>query len=181
MMGTRVVCALLLLARLAAADLLLAYSIERHGARNVLPKTATLKARGQLDLAAAAGAATSLRPLRRLGRAAGPPPVEPFASSCPVQESDAAGGPTLLPEGQLQAWKAGAAYAARYLNASTCSADSTCLDTKAAANLPGAPCWRSCCVAGQACVPTNAGPALCVVSALPAAGRCSCVALQAVK
>lgn len=95
MMGTRVVCALLLLARLAAADLLLAYSIERHGARNVLPKTATLK------------------------------------------ESDAAGGPTLLPEGQLQAWKAGAAYAARYLNASTCSADSTCLDTKAAANLPG--------------------------------------------
>ncbi|KAL4457857.1 hypothetical protein ABPG75_012722 [Micractinium tetrahymenae] len=91
----RVVLALLLAARLVAANLLLAYSIERHGARNVLPKTATLK------------------------------------------ESDAAGGPTLLPEGQLQAWKAGAAYAARYLNASTCATDDTCLDLKAAANSPG--------------------------------------------
>lgn len=50
-MGTRVVFALLLIARFASADLLLAYSIERHGARNVLPKTATLKARGGADFA----------------------------------------------------------------------------------------------------------------------------------
>lgn len=58
--------------------------------------------------------------------------------SLPSQESDAAGGPTLLPEGQRQAWQAGVAYAARYLNASTCSSDDTCLDITVANNMPGA-------------------------------------------
>lgn len=63
----------------AAGELLLVYSVQRHGARNVLPKTALL------------------------------------------QESDAHGGPTLLPQGQRQAYEAGLAYQRRYLNASTCA------------------------------------------------------------
>lgn len=49
----------------ADAELLAVFSIQRHGARNVLPKTALLK------------------------------------------ESDARGGPALLPEGQRQAYNAG--------------------------------------------------------------------------
>ena len=65
--------------------MVLVYSVQRHGARNVLPKTADLK------------------------------------------ESASVGGPTLLPEGQRQGYAAGVAYAARYLNASTCAANGTCL------------------------------------------------------
>ena len=63
------------------------------------------------------------------------------------QELDAAGGPTLLPEGQRQAYNAGLAYRARYLNASTCAADgaSTCLDATVAK--PGAGCWS--CLGGS--------------------------------
>lgn len=53
------------LALLVEGEVVMVYSIERHGARNVLPKSATLT------------------------------------------ESDANGGPTLLPEGQRQAWEAG--------------------------------------------------------------------------
>lgn len=37
-----------------------------------------------------------------------------------MQESDAAGGPTLLPEGQLQAYNVGVAYRERYLNVEGC-------------------------------------------------------------
>lgn len=50
---------------LVEGEVVLVYSIQRHGARNVLPKSATLS------------------------------------------ESDSNGGPTLLPEGQRQAWEAG--------------------------------------------------------------------------
>lgn len=79
---------LLLLAMLATccnADLVMVYSIQRHGARNVLPKSSTLK------------------------------------------ESEATGGPTLLPEGQRQCFEAGAAFNARYINPSSCNSSSTCL------------------------------------------------------
>lgn len=62
----RLCCLCLLLVQLAAAQkVVLLYSIERHGARNVLPKSALL------------------------------------------QESDSMGGPTLLPEGQSQAYRVG--------------------------------------------------------------------------
>lgn len=82
----------LLLARQASGELLMVYSVQRHGARNVLPKTATLK------------------------------------------ETDAAGGPTLLPEGQRQAYDVGVAFRERYLSVAGCSsnaslAGATCLDT----------------------------------------------------
>lgn len=63
----------------ARAEVVLVYSVQRHGARNALPKTSLLK------------------------------------------ESAAAGGPTLLPEGERQAYNAGLAYRARYLNASACA------------------------------------------------------------
>ena len=53
-------------------QLLLVYSIQRHGARNVIPKAANLS------------------------------------------ESDANGGPSLLPEGQRQAWNAGTDFLNRY-------------------------------------------------------------------
>lgn len=56
---------LLLSCAAAHAELLLVYSISRHGARNVLPKSAVLT------------------------------------------ESDASGGPTLLPAGQLMCFNAG--------------------------------------------------------------------------
>ena len=59
------------------------FGVERHAARNVLPKTSNL------------------------------------------QELDATGGPTLLPQGSRQAFDAGAAFQLRYLNATACGA--TCL------------------------------------------------------
>jgi hypothetical protein len=59
------------------------YSVQRHAARNVLPKTSNL------------------------------------------QESDATGGPTLLPAGATQAYTAGVAFRQRYLNQTTC--EDTCL------------------------------------------------------
>ncbi|PRW05761.1 acid phosphatase [Chlorella sorokiniana] len=85
----------LLLACQAGGELLMVYSVQRHGARNVLPKTATLK------------------------------------------ESDAAGGPTLLPEGQLQAYKVGVAYRERYMNPEGCGRNAsltgaTCLEAELA-------------------------------------------------
>lgn len=61
----------------------MAYSVQRHAARNVLPKTSNL------------------------------------------QESDATGGPTLLPVGASQAYDAGVAFRLRYLNENTCG--DTCL------------------------------------------------------
>lgn len=78
---------LLLLLLLAPADgeLLLAYSIQRHGARNVLPKSALLT------------------------------------------ESDAPGGPTLLPAGKQMCFDAGIAFSRRYISRPTCGA--TCLST----------------------------------------------------
>ena len=67
------------------ARVVMVYGVQRHGARNVLPKTADLK------------------------------------------ESASVGGPTLLPEGQRQAYAAGTGYTGRYLNGSTCAANGTCL------------------------------------------------------
>lgn len=65
------------------ANVVMVYSVQRHAARNVLPKSANLT------------------------------------------ESDATGGPTLLPAGAKQAHDAGAAFQLRYLNPTTCA--STCL------------------------------------------------------
>lgn len=59
--------------RPARADLVMVYSIQRHGARNVLPKSSVLA------------------------------------------ESEAAGGPALLPQGRRQCRAAGRAFAARYV------------------------------------------------------------------
>lgn len=59
------------------------YSVQRHAARNLLPKMSNL------------------------------------------QESDATGGPTLLPAGATQAFAAGVAFRQRYLNQSACG--NTCL------------------------------------------------------
>lgn len=67
-----------------STQLLLVYSIQRHGARNVLPKAANLS------------------------------------------ESDANGGPALLPEGQRQAWNAGTGFLSRYIACST--TNQTCLN-----------------------------------------------------
>ena len=67
----------------ASANVMMVYSVQRHAARNVLPKSANLT------------------------------------------ESDATGGPTLLPAGVKQGHDAGAAFQLRYLNPSTCG--STCL------------------------------------------------------
>lgn len=72
-------------------------------------------------------------------------PRRHLASSCrlplPLQESDAAGGPTLLPEGQRQAWKAGEAYRARYFSGCLqAGGAAACLATAAADN-KGALWW----------------------------------------
>lgn len=45
-----------------------------------------------------------------------------------LQETDADGGPTLLPEGQRQAYNAGVGYLSRYLNATTCPTNLTCFN-----------------------------------------------------
>ncbi|MEW5318965.1 MAG: hypothetical protein WDW38_010143 [Sanguina aurantia] len=74
----------LLVAQPSHAQLDFLYSVQRHGARNVLPKSALLT------------------------------------------ETDANGGPTLLPQGQHQTFLAGASFANRYVN-TNCSATSTCL------------------------------------------------------
>eukprot|EP00198_Chlamydomonas_reinhardtii_P012622 XP_001701959.1 predicted protein [Chlamydomonas reinhardtii] len=81
-------CLLLIAACMHAtnAELVMVYSLQRHGARNVLPKGALLT------------------------------------------ETDLIGGPTLLPEGQRQTYNAGAAFRARYLSNTTCSATGTCLN-----------------------------------------------------
>ncbi|GIL62620.1 hypothetical protein Vafri_16819 [Volvox africanus] len=67
------------------AALVAVYSVQRHGARNVLPKGIFLT------------------------------------------EDDLIGGPTLLPQGQLQTYNAGVSFRTRYLNTTTCVATSTCL------------------------------------------------------
>lgn len=85
---------LLGLAGAAQADLLLVYSVQRHGARNVLNKTATLK------------------------------------------ETDANGGPTLLPQGQRQAYDAGLNFRDRYLNSLACANGLSCLDASLADSEP---------------------------------------------
>ncbi|KXZ41623.1 hypothetical protein GPECTOR_356g120 [Gonium pectorale] len=87
---SRLVAALALLILTACsssttATLVAVYSLQRHGARNVLPKGILLT------------------------------------------EGDLIGGPTLLPEGQYQTYTAGAAFRARYIDAATCAAASTCL------------------------------------------------------
>ena len=60
------------------SEVAMVFSVQRHGARNVLPKNAFLS------------------------------------------DSDAFGGPSLLPAGQSQCDKAGIDFQARYINASTC-------------------------------------------------------------
>ena len=125
-------CALAVAAAAAAtaAELLLVYSVGRHGARNVLPKT---------DL---------------------------------LQESDANGGPTLLPQGQRQAYSAGLAYRARYLSADCTAANATCLSLPVTSqgacvcaysrrslhpSLPSPPCTHPCsCLSTRKAAPTTA-------------------------
>lgn len=67
------------------SNLVMVYSIQRHGARNVLPKSSVLT------------------------------------------ESEATGGPTLLPQGKEQCRLAGAAFARRYISPASCRATRTCL------------------------------------------------------
>lgn len=69
----------------SGSQLLMVYSIQRHGARNVLPKSSLLA------------------------------------------ESEATGGPTLLPQGKRQCRAAGRSFAARYIEPTTCRNTSTCL------------------------------------------------------
>lgn len=87
MLGSYVLVTIILLNYMSTIDakVVMVYSIQRHGARNVLPKTALL------------------------------------------QESESIGGPSLLPEGQKQAYLAGKAYRERYVSAITCNSTSTCL------------------------------------------------------
>lgn len=69
----------------ASGEVVMVYAVTRHGARNVLPKSATL------------------------------------------QESEATGGPTLLPQGIQGSTAAGAAFRDRYLAHPSCARDFTCL------------------------------------------------------
>lgn len=75
------------------ASVIHVFSVSRHGARNVLPKNATL------------------------------------------HESEATGGPTLLPQGQRQCYDAGADFRARYLDLDNCT--SMCLSDSASGDMYG--------------------------------------------
>ncbi|KAF8071018.1 Acp2 [Scenedesmus sp. PABB004] len=83
------------LAEQAASALVAVFAVTRHGARNVLPKSSTLK------------------------------------------ESEATGGPTLLPQGAAQCAAAGRAFRARYLAAGSCGAAGTCLPPERGAEAYG--------------------------------------------
>lgn len=84
---------LLLACPVINGDLVQVYTINRHGARNVLRKDANLT------------------------------------------ESDANGGPTLLPQGRAMVNAAGAAFRSRYIDPSTCNA--TCLGVSSNGTLYG--------------------------------------------
>lgn len=82
-MWARALTAALVLGVVVDGALLMVYSVQRHGARNVLPKSSLLK------------------------------------------ETDAFGGPTLLPQGRKQCFDAGVNFRQRYIDAATCN--DTCL------------------------------------------------------